>query len=136
MHTGAWVGVAEKGATEASVLPPDLVCAGVVGISTYWRTFSGRVEKFEKSLKDEAAIYGSGFYGTFIYTCLKQPERITCFLDQNPHRQKQTLMGKRIFAPDALPESIRRLYIGLNPSVAREVFNGLDWERELEVFYP
>ncbi len=136
VHTGAWVGVAEKGATEASVLPPDSVCAGVVDISTYWRTFSGRVEKFEKSVKDEAAIYGSGLYGTFIYTCLKQPERITCFLDQNPHRQKQTLMGKRIFAPESLPESIRRLYIGLNPSVAREVFNGLDWERELEVFYP
>ena len=136
VHTGAWMGVAEKGAAAASILQTDSVSAEVVDISTYWRAFSGRVEEFEKSEKDEAAIYGSGFYGTFIYTCLKQPERITCFLDQNPHRQKQTLMGKRIIAPEALPESIRRLYVGLNPSVAHEVLDGLDWGRALEVFYP
>ena len=93
-------------------------------------------EQCEKSEKDEATLYGSALYGAFIYTCLKQPERITCFLDQNPHRQKQTLMGKRIIAPEALPESIRRLYVGLNPSVAHEVLDGLDWGRALEVFYP
>ena len=61
---------------------------------------------------------------------------MVCFLDQNPHRQGQELLGKPIIAPDALPESVRRLYVGLNPAEAREALDGLDWGRELEVFYP
>ena len=46
------------------------------------------------------------------------------------------LMGKSILSPDALPESILRLYVGLNPSVAREVVDTMEWRRGLEVFYP
>ena len=105
-------------------------------MANYWIEFGDRVQGFERSTKGEAAIYGSGFYGTFIHVCVEEPEQVVCFLDQNPHRQKQTLMGKPILSPDALPESILRLYVGLNPSVACEVFDGLDLERELEVFYP
>ena len=61
---------------------------------------------------------------------------VECFLDQNPHRQKQTLLGKPILAPEALPETVRRLYVGLNPRVAREELAVMDWSQELEVFFP
>jgi FlaA1/EpsC-like NDP-sugar epimerase len=112
------------------------VAGEVEQMAVYWSEFSDCVRSFERSTEGEAAVYGSGFYGTYIHVCVEDSEQVVCFLDQNPHRQGQELLGKPIIAPDALPESVRRLYVGLNPAVAREALDGLDWGRELEVFYP
>ena len=94
------------------------------------------MREFEKANGGEVAIYGSGFYGTFIHSSLERPEAVACFLDQNPHRQSQTLIGKPILAPEKLPETVWRLYAGLNPRIARDELSAMDWLRDLEVFYP
>lgn len=135
-HSSAWVVLAEKSGIFEHVTTGSSLVNEVEEMANYWIEFGDRVQGFERSTKGEAAIYGSGFYGTFIHACVEEPEQVACFLDQNPHRQKQTLMGKSILSPDALPESILRLYVGLNPSVAREVVDAIEWRRGLEVFYP
>ena len=136
VHNSAWVILAEK----RDPVKPKKIGSSVDGeveqMAVYWSEFGDRVRSFERSTEGESAIYGSGFYGTYVNVCLEEPEQVVCFLDQNPHRQRQELMGKPIIAPDALPESVGRLYVGLNPGVAREVLDALDWGRELEVFYP
>jgi hypothetical protein len=134
-HNSAWVVVAEK--SDANGTPPVInsVADEVTAMAEYWNEFGNRVRDFEKSNDGEVVIYGSGFYGTFIHSSLERPEAVACFLDQNPHRQKQTLLGKPILAPEALPETVRRLYVGLNPRVAREELAAMEWLRDLEVFF-
>ena len=104
-------------------------------MAAYWNEFGDRVSAFEKAGSGAAAIYGSGFYGTFIHASLAEPDAVNCFLDQNPHRQKQTLLGKPILAPETLPDSVERLYAGLNPRVARDELAAVSLP-ELEVFFP
>ena len=135
-HNSAWVVVAEKCDANDVPLPATSVAGEVETMAEYWREFGNRVRAFENTNEGEAAIYGSGFYGTFIHASLERPENTKCFLDQNPHRQQQTLLEKPILAPEALPETVRRLYVGLNPRVAREEMAALKWPQELEVFFP
>ena len=135
-HNSAWVVLAKKSDVFKRVATGSSVVTEVREISDYWIAFGEYVRCFERTIEGDAAIYGSGFYGTFIYTSLKQTDPIICFIDQNPHRQKHRLMGKPIFAPDNLPESVERIYVGLNPAVAREAFDAIQWERDLKIFYP
>ncbi len=133
-HNSAWVVVAQK--QEAAAEPRmNADVAAVREMAEYWVSFGGRVRTFEQKGTSEAAIYGSGFYGTFIHASLAEPDAVNCFLDQNPHRQKQTLLGKPILAPETLPDSVERLYAGLNPRVARDELAAVSLP-ELEVFFP
>ena len=134
-HQSAWVVAAEKqdGVVGASESVSNE--AVVREMAAYWASFGERVRVFEQQAEGEAAIYGSGFYGTYIHASLAVPEAVKCFLDQNPHRQKQTLLNKPILAPEVLPESVQRLYAGLNPRVARDELAAVGLP-ELEVFFP
>jgi 2-polyprenyl-3-methyl-5-hydroxy-6-metoxy-1,4-benzoquinol methylase len=143
-HAAAWVVVAHKAATAA----PNLTRASEVAslatkcatMAAYWQNFGDAVQAFERdhAKASHIAIYGSGFYGTCIASSLEHPEKIACFLDQNPFRQKQTLLGNAILAPEALPESVQLVYIGLNPAHARKTIQGMNlWAgRDLDCFYP
>ena len=135
-HNSAWVVVVEKTNVNSKPILATSVSGKVNAMAEYWGEFGGRVRAFENANDTEAAIYGSGFYGAFIHASLARAESVECFLDQNPHRQKQTLLGKPILAPEALPETVRRLYVGLNPRVAREELAVMDWSQELGVFFP
>ena len=120
-HTGAWILIARKTSSPSSVVGLDeTVPARVEEIAAYWRGFGERVQEFETSHRGmPAAIYGSSFYGTFIATQLGQPDSVVCFIDQNPFRQNQTLLGKPIVSPEQMPAEVRAVYVGLNPSHAR-----------------
>ena len=135
-HNGAWVVLAKKSDVFKHVVTGSSVVNEVRAMSDYWVAFGDQVRHFERSTEGEAAIYGSGFYGTFIYSSLKRTDQIICFFDQNPHRQKHKLMGKPIYAPANLPESVKRIYVGLNPGLAREAFDAIEWGRDLNIFYP
>ena len=134
-HNGAWVIVAEKGDGIGVEMETESVSQSIRDIAAYWEEFGERVSAFEMAGSGAAAIYGSGFYGTFIHSSLAQPEAVACFLDQNPHRQQQTLLGKPIMSPEALPETVQRLYVGLNPRVAQTELEAAPLP-ELEVFFP
>ena len=146
-HEGAFVVVAEKPAAGAGVLAPDSAAqptteleATVRELARYWRTFGDRVRAHEAgpAAGIATAIYGSGFYGTFIAACLRDLERVALFIDQNPYRQQQTLLDKPIVAPEALPPDIRHVYVGLNPRRAREELAKVEaWrDRALTFFFP
>ena len=137
-HYSAWVVHAEKTHETGSLPAGSPVKDEVAAMSEYWRGFGDRVRKFESCTHGSAAVYGSGFYGTFIHSCLADPDRVQFFLDQNPHRHGQLLLDKTICAPESLPTEISTLYTGLNPRIARAELAKVAClkERSLEVFYP
>ncbi len=121
-HQSAFVAVAEKAAPERTPGPPGAKLADRIrALARFWDSFGDRVTDFEQAHADRsrAAIYGSGFYGTFIASCLTRPDRVAIFLDQNPWRQGKELLGKPIVAPNDLPLDIDLVYVGLNPERAR-----------------
>jgi SAM-dependent methyltransferase len=142
-HTGAFVFHAERLSETGTPRQPDgdvpAVGDGVARIARYWRELGTRVRAFESSLAANAcvAIYGSGFYGTFIAATLAHFERVECFLDRNPYRQGKELLGKPVVAPSKLPEEVDVIYVGLNPASARKGIADLGWEsRSYRYFFP
>ncbi len=128
LHAGAWMVIARREKTSPVEPQADAADATRVReIAEYWRGFSARVRAFEAA-QDGApvAIYGSGFYGTYIATSLCRPQAVECFLDQNPHRHSQTLMGKPILPPEQVPARVRALYVGLNPASARSAIQQVE----------
>lgn len=142
-HPGAWIFVAEKveDASQENVgdeLATD--ARSVREMSAYWGDFGTRVRQFESSVAAgrPAAIYGSGFYGTWIHTCLRDTSVVRCFVDQNPHRQSQSLLGLPIYSPAGIPDDVRVLYVGLNPRSARAILGSVGELaiHGLDCFYP
>jgi SAM-dependent methyltransferase len=120
-HRGALVVIARKHG-EVEECPPlaDLKFK-VHELAHYWSDVTTQISNAEAGQSGSAAIYGSGFYGAFIYSCLKSPATIQFFLDQNPYQQGRKLFDVPIIAPDELPEGIKTLYVGLNPKIAQQV---------------
>lgn len=70
------------------------------------------------------AIYGAGFYGALIAARLKHPP--ICFLDRNTYLQGRDYLGAAVVAPEECPDSVRRIYPGLNPHHARSILANAD----------
>ncbi len=91
-HASALVVTATAGPAGAAAEPAPggeiaALAAEAGRIAAYWGSFSSRVREFERLHAGRpAAIYGSGFYGTFIAASLERPLGIRCFLDHNPFR--------------------------------------------------
>lgn len=142
-HTGAFVFVARKSQADAGLaltVPAKPTQAQVQSMADYWRQYGERVQTFEQAHDSEAlvCIYGSGFYGTSIAASLRDPERVACFVDRNPYRQGKTLLGRPIVAPEALPDEIDAVYVGLNPTLARDAIAAVAcWhDREHDYCFP
>jgi hypothetical protein len=72
------------------------------------------------------AVYGAGFYGAFIVSCLKEPQRVVCHLDQNVYLQGRELNGRPILTPAQLPKHIRNVWVGLNPTHAHKIITQVE----------
>lgn len=118
----------------------DSIEARAHDVASFWRGYADTVRAFEAQhgASGPAAIYGSGFYGTFLATCLDRVDRVVAFVDQNPYRQGSMLLEKPIVAPNDLRAEVRVVYVGLNPRNARgEIAKLANWaSRPLEFFYP
>lgn len=146
LHGSALVVVARKADTVSSSDPDSIedlaeLHERVDGIAGYWSGFRDRVTDFEAEARLSGlrtAIYGSGFYGSYIATCLDHLEDVECFVDQNPFRQGHILLGKKVVAPEDLPREVEALYVGLNPAVARGELAKADVFRDkfLQFFLP
>ncbi|MBW4530021.1 MAG: methyltransferase domain-containing protein [Aphanothece saxicola GSE-SYN-MK-01-06B] len=77
-----------------------------------------------KDSQAPTAIYGAGFYGALIAARLQQPP--ICFLDRNTYLQGRDYLGVTVVAPEECPDSVRRIYPGLNPSHARSILANAD----------
>ena len=111
----------------------------VQGFCDFWNSIGTKITGFEKQVgtSREAAIYGAGFYGAFIFSRLENPGNIRCILDQNPLLQNTEKHGLPVWDPKDLPESVDALYVGLNPRSAKEIIeqSSLSKSRNLKIMY-
>jgi len=111
----------------------------VNAIAGYWDRYGTDVRAFEDLLPlgSRTAIYGAGFYGTFLLTCLANPERVVCFMDRDPYLQGECHRGRPVFSPEALPDGVDTVYIGVNPDAATDIPNMSCWRgRDMRFFVP
>jgi SAM-dependent methyltransferase len=145
-HASAMIVIARKSAEEdpmGEVSVSDdqrsAISAKVSEMAEYWASLANRIQTFESTLPESAqmAIYGSGFYGTYIAGCLANQERIKIFLDRDPYRQSKKLYGKAIIDPELMPELINTVFVGLNPAIARQNIEKItSWQaRKIQFFY-
>ena len=91
-------------------------------LANFWGGAKDWIQTFEATLDDAQprSIYGAGVYGNFILSCLKKPELVTCFLDQNKFLIGSEIKGLPIRHPADAPDNLSALFVGLNPKIARE----------------
>lgn len=142
-HRGAFVFIARRTVDDATT--PWLADAEEIAVVSsdlrelgrFWSRAAQRLHDAEQRITGDLAIYGAGFYGAFVKSCLAEPKRIRCLIDQNPFLQGRELDGAPIVAPDELPADIRNVFVGLNPAHAHKIIASVDAlaARDLAFFY-
>jgi SAM-dependent methyltransferase len=141
-HASGFIAMGRKVADPVPPVPATSVAehrAAAEEIARYWLAFSARVQAFEASHQGlPSSIYGAGFYGRFIATCLKDAGALRCFVDQSPFLQGTLIRGRPVVAPADLLAEVGAMYVGLNPHAARAIIADItDWrDRPLAHFYP
>jgi SAM-dependent methyltransferase len=145
VHRGAWTGIARRGADPTTARPrmqseelPELA-ERVAQVARYWSSLDTAIRSHARQIPPDQgiAVYGSGFYGTYLAAVLAEPERLRCFVDRSPFRQGKQLLGKEIVAPEQLPADVHHVYVALNPDTARSSVGELvSWRsRALNYFF-
>lgn len=144
-HKGALVFSAKKGSKPnlAGIYPSqsDLESTQkkAAQVSTFWATAGDRIRAFEATIQPDqrVAIYGAGFYGMFIATCLRHLDRVECVVDQNAFLQGKVINGMTIVSPIDMPAEISTILVGLNPAHAESVIEDISVfkNRNIEFFY-
>jgi len=144
-HRGAFVVTAKRpdiGAgveSKASRAEVEDTCGELSLLADYWRCAAAKVLARETELqdKDTIAVYGAGFYAAFISANMLSPERIICYLDQNPYLQGKKFNGRCVLAPCELPLDVNTVFVGLNPAHAAEIVAAIPAlaNRQLKYFY-
>jgi SAM-dependent methyltransferase len=142
LHTGAFIILAKK---DGGIQPLQQkakvksIALAVDEMVSFWDKSVSKVQEFEnkQALNKPASIYGSGFYGTFIGTCLQDMSLVECVVDQNYFLHGRTLLDKKIIPPSELPPHIEVVYVGLNPKTAKNTIKNISlWnDRELQFFF-
>jgi 2-polyprenyl-3-methyl-5-hydroxy-6-metoxy-1,4-benzoquinol methylase len=98
-------------------------------IAQYWASVNNRVLAMEQRLDGRpAAIYGAGFYGSYLFNHLVDPEVVTTFVDRNPYLQGRRHFNRDVVAPGDLDGAITDVLVGLNPIAAhRAVEDIAEW---------
>ncbi len=89
----------------------------------FWERLKGRIQAFEASLAPDAGrvIYGAGIYGNYIFSCLREPQKIAAFLDQNKFLAGKEIKGVPIRDPADVPAGTDAVLVGLNPKSGRDI---------------
>ena len=108
--------------TKAVEYPPE--AASLRKTAGAWQTTcENLVQAAKLNSNKKAAIYGAGFYGSYIRTVLNDRENIGCFIDANPHLQGAEHLGLPVISPETIPDDISVVYAGLNPLKARQILS-------------
>lgn len=115
-------------AREADLLPnaesPHDAASGAREICRFWEDAAARLEQDAPRLRGrKAAIYGAGFYGSWIYSRIGKTVAPAAFLDRNPHLEGMTHFGLPVIKPEQIADDIEVLFVGLNPLKAREAIS-------------
>ena len=102
------------------------------GAGTAVRAFESEVARGRPSV-----IYGSGLYGAFIASQLRDHASLAYFLDQNPHQQAKRIFDRAVRAPAGIGAEIEVIYAALNPSRARAIIADVPWlhVRARDIFF-
>jgi 2-polyprenyl-3-methyl-5-hydroxy-6-metoxy-1,4-benzoquinol methylase len=140
---GAFVVVARAGETRSiecdggvAATPEEI--RSLLAIADLWTEASSRIVHSARTHTGKrCAIYGAGFYGSFIATRLAAGAEIVCFVDRNPHVRCRPHFGLPVVAPEDLPPDVSVVYAGLNPAQARSILSHVkEWrERKLETVF-
>lgn len=140
-HRGAFVIVAEK-SERPDVTPHDATeifkfIETAEDLGDFWSRIAVNVRAFESTVSraEKLAVYGAGFYGAFIAATLEEPERIQCFLDQNPHLVGRTMNGKPVLHPIDVPKDVSTVMVGLNPANAKNIIAQVPTVASLRKFF-
>lgn len=95
--------------------------AAVQVIASYWRSSTASIAAKEARLGDRpVAIYGAGFYGTYILSVLQDQSRVQYVVDKSPYLQGKRIGQVPIIAPRDLSNEVSAVYVGLNPGIPEE----------------
>lgn len=123
-HASAFVVYCKAVEIQSSVRPEVSLSTDKVNrLAEFWSSARRHIARQEKDLShgEKLAVYGAGVYGNFILACLSEPDRVACFLDQNRFLQGKEINGIRIVHPDAIPDNVTGVFVGLNPLTARSI---------------
>ncbi|NOR72203.1 MAG: hypothetical protein GQ532_21380 [Methylomarinum sp.] len=106
-------------------------------ISNFWMTAGDNIRKFEKKIPSsrKIAIYGAGFYGSFIASIMKEHDQVEYIVDQNPFLQGKKQNGIPIVSPMDLPKEINTILVGLNPSFAKKLIDDISTFKKRNLNY-
>ncbi|MEL6104085.1 MAG: class I SAM-dependent methyltransferase [Pseudomonadota bacterium] len=130
VHASAYVVSARLSGNAASVPTkpgfPDRK-SSAEELAAFWGGIKSRITAFEASVSSDVplVIYGAGIYGHFILSCLKQPERVIHFLDQNVYLHGIRIGDAEVIHPDKLTSERAAILVGLNPRNARRIIEGI-----------
>ena len=71
-----------------------------------------------------AAVYGSGFYGSWICSRIEADVDFRVFLDQDPKLQGSVHFNRPVLPPSKLDDDVDVVFVGLNPLKARAAIAG------------
>lgn len=96
-------------------------------LAAFWSEIKTNITNFENSVAPNVplVIYGAGIYGNFILSCLKEPERVTHFLDQNAFLHGTQIGDAEVIHPDNLSYDRAAILVGLNPRNARRIIGDI-----------
>lgn len=99
----------------------------IAALVDFWGAAKSRIQAAEAALPEgsSVAIYGAGIYGNFIRTCLKRPDRVVAFMDQNRFLHGRVVNGLRVQPPAAMIGVVSAIFVGLNPRIARRAMDEL-----------
>lgn len=97
-------------------------------ICTFWEKASEKLKSdVARYAKRKVAIYGAGFYGSWIYGRIGDTVDVVAFLDRNENLQGATHFGIPVLRPEDLPDEAEALFVGLNPLKAHEAIAAQPW---------
>ncbi len=101
--------------------------AAVEAIAASWKGAREHLRRArEEHLGKPAAIFGAGFYGSWIASALAPLDDVQCVIDSNAHLQRDLRFDLPIVLPEQLPNDVEVIYVGLNPAHARRVIERYD----------
>lgn len=141
-HAGVYIVTAHKAAEPVALPHPQSLAAlreEVNAMAAYWQSVTHTISAFEEKIPGDArvAIYGAGFRATFIASALARFDRVECFIDQNRHLHGTSVLERSVLAPEALPNEVSHIFVGLHPRIARDAIASISaWhQRELVFLY-
>ncbi len=97
-------------------------------ICAFWdqasETLKGGAERYARR---KVAIYGAGFYGSWIYGRIGEAVDVVAFLDRNENMKGAMHFGIPVLPPEDLPAEAEALFVGLNPLKARAAIAAQPW---------